>query len=151
MTQVACIQETLKHIHRIAILLQEIIEQLFQRGLKHDLSKLSDPELSSFTKYTPLLKETQYGSKEYYKCLEGMKNAINHHYKNASHHPEHYKHGITEMNLIDIFEMLADWKAASERMKNGNLKNSIIQNQKRFGYSNELRTLLLNTVKQLNW
>lgn len=151
MTQTECIQETLKHIHRVAILLQEVIEQLFQRGLKHDLFKLSEPELSSFTKYTPLLKETQYDSKEYYKCLKSMKNAINHHYQNASHHPEYYKHGITEMSLIDIFEMLADWKAASERMKNGSLENSIIQNQKRFGYSNELRTLLLNTVKSLDW
>lgn len=151
MTQVECIQDTLKHIHRVAILLQEVIDKLFQRGLKHDVSKLSEPELLAFTQYTPLLKETKYGSEEYIQCLKNMKEAIDHHYKNSPHHPEFYKHGITEMNLLDIFEMLADWKAASERMKDGSLENSIIQNQKRFGYSNELRTLLLNTIKHLSW
>lgn len=151
MTQVECIHETLKHIHRVTTLLQEVMNRLFQRGVQHDLSKLSEPELSNFTKYTPLLKETKYGSPEYIECLKNMKEAITHHYNKNSHHPECHKYGITEMNLLDILEMLADWKAASERMKDGNLENSIIQNQKRFGYSNELRTLLLNTVKSLNW
>lgn len=36
------------------------------------------------------------------------------------------------MNLIDIVEMIADWKAASERQKDGNLLVSIEKNAKRF-------------------
>jgi len=46
-----------------------------------------------------------------------MKPAIEHHYKNNRHHPEHFNNGIDEMNLVDLIELLCDWKAASERNK----------------------------------
>lgn len=39
------------------------------------------------------------------------------------------------MNLIDIVEMLADWKASSERQQNGNLLTSIEINAERFNIS----------------
>lgn len=151
MTQVECLQETLKHIQRVSILMQQIIDKLFIHGLTHDKSKLYDPELSIFTQYTPELQNTVYGSKEYFECMDKMKPALDHHYKENMHHPNHWKNGIKEMNLITMLEMLADWKAASERMKDGNLRNSIEKNQARFCYSDETKDFLFNTATYLNW
>jgi hypothetical protein len=59
------------------------------------------------------------------------------------------KHTLRGMNLIDLLEMLCDWKAAGERHANGDLLRSIEVNQKRFGYSDELKQILLNTVGSL--
>jgi len=51
------------------------------------------------------------------------------------------------MNLIDLCEMIADWKAASERQNNGNLIKSIEINAKRFNIDAQLKQILLNTAK----
>ena len=83
--------------------------------------------------------------------MKKMGKALNHHYNANKHHPEHWEYGITQMNLLEILEMLADWKAASERMKEGSLLLSIEKNQTRFKYSDEFKNLLLNTTKYLNW
>ena len=62
-------------------------------------------------------------------------------------HPEHFPNGILDMNLIDIVEMLCDWKAASERQEDGNLLKSIEQNAERFGYDDQLKQIFINTAK----
>lgn len=60
---------------------------------------------------------------------------------------------VLGMSLLDLLEMLIDWKAASERHKTGDIRRSIELNQVRFGYSDELKRILLNTVNELekNW
>ena len=151
MTQVECIQKTLEHIIRVQQLLSQVTSSVLEHAFGHDISKLSEPELSIFTEYTPKLKDSTYGSEEYKTFLKDMKIALDHHYIMNSHHPEHFKVGISQMNLIEIIEMLADWKASSERHKDGNLLRSIEQNQERFKYSNEFKELLINTVNYLNW
>jgi hypothetical protein len=77
-----------------------------------------------------------------------MKPALERHYSKNSHHPEHHEDGIKAMNLIDLIEMLADWKAATQRNKDGNIFASIEKNQERFGYSDELKQIFVNTVKE---
>ena len=76
-----------------------------------------------------------------------MKPALEHHYKENRHHPEHFENGIKGMTLIDLVEMISDWKAASERHNNGDIIKSIEINQKRFGYSDDIKQILLNTVQ----
>ena len=44
-------------------------------------------------------------------------------------------------------EMLCNWKAATLRHKNGDLRQSIEQNAERFGYGMEMKGLLLNTAE----
>ena len=78
-----------------------------------------------------------------------MQVALDHHYANNSHHPEHYKNGIMGMDLIDLIEMICDWKAATERNANGDIMKSIEINQKRFNYSDELKQILINTVERI--
>ena len=63
-----------------------------------------------------------------------------------SHHPEHYESGVDGMNLFDVIEMLLDWKAASERHKDGDIAQSIEKNRVRFKISDQLAEILHNTV-----
>lgn len=74
----------------------------------------------------------------------------NHHYASNRHHPEHFSKGVDDMTLVDIVEMLCDWKAASLRQNDGNLLKSIEINAKRFGYDDQLKRIFINTAKLLD-
>lgn len=143
--------ETLKHIRRVQDLLGILATELIRRAAVHDASKLESPEAEVFEEFTAKLKGCTYGSDEYKGFLAAMKPALDHHYAANSHHPEHYPDGIRGMTLLDIIEMLADWKAASERHADGSLAKSIVLNQKRFGYSDELKAILFNTATAMGW
>jgi hypothetical protein len=123
---------------------------------EHDLSKLSSPEKEIFDEYTPKLKGSTYGSDEYKKFLKEMKVALDHHYKENRHHPEHFQEEadatfraspINCMNLMDIVEMLCDWKAATMRHANGDIYKSLEINKERFGISDQLLYIMKNTVE----
>lgn len=117
--------DTLEHIKRVNELMGNGAIELIRRGNIHDTSKLNSPEKELFDKYTPMLKDTTYGSEEYKYYLTQLKVALNHHYSNNSHHPEFYRNGINDFDLFDLFEMLMDWKAATERHADGNIMKSI--------------------------
>jgi len=138
--------DTKKHIKRVRELLIEAMTELNYRGNKHDNTKLRSPEKTGFDEYTPKLKKTTYGSDEYKECLKGLGKILTHHYKHNSHHPEHYKNGIDDMDIFDIVEMLFDWKAASERHKDGDIYKSIKQNKERFNMSPQLVKIFENTI-----
>ena len=140
--------DTMKHridVHSYMLKLTKIIDK---RSREHDATKLDPIEKEIFDKVTPKLKTLTYGSDEYNEQLKEMDKALKHHYKNNSHHPEHYEDGISGMDLIDLVEMICDWKAASERHDDGDIMKSIEINQKRFGYSDELKSILRNTVER---
>lgn len=141
--------DTWAHISRVRELLGDVAKRVIQRADEHDRSKLVEPELSIFNEYTPKLKDSTYGSDEYKGFLVGMGEALKHHYAANSHHPEHYENGIAGMSLLDLIEMVCDWKAATERHADGDLLRSIEQNQERFGYSDELKSILLATVAEM--
>lgn len=138
--------DTYKHIQSVQNNMHVLITSLLERQRDHDQSKLVSPELEVFDEYTPKLAACTYGSPEYKNFLEEMKPALAHHYANNSHHPEFHKEGVRGMTLLDLVEMLCDWKAASQRHSDGNLRKSIEINQQRFGYSDELKQIFYNTV-----
>ena len=140
--------ETYKHKYEVSARLNTMIIELLARAEQHDNSKLINPEVDIFTKYTPKLKGTTYGSDRYKEYLKEMNVALEHHYKNNRHHPEHFKNGIKDMTLIDVLEMICDWSAAVERHADGDIYKSIEINQNRFEYSDELKEILKNTVKR---
>lgn len=142
--------ETMRHILTVRTLLTQCIGELVERGNAHDLSKLRDPELDLFVEYTPKLKEVVYGSEEYKGFLKALKPALDNHYANNSHHPEHYANGIDDMNLLDVLEMLIDWKASSLRGKGGSLAKSLEIQKERFQISDQLYKVLSNTVELIN-
>jgi hypothetical protein len=143
--------DTLEHIYKVRRYLREAAKTLQLRAIRHDLSKLKSPEKEAFDQYTPKLQKTTYGSKEYKELLKQLKPALEHHYKNNSHHPEHYPEGINDMDLFDIIEMFFDWKAASERHEDGDIYKSIAHNQSRFDMTDQLRLIFENTARNLNW
>lgn len=138
--------DTYKHIQHVQANMHVLIAALLERQRDHDQSKLVSPELEVFDEYTPKLAAVTYGSPEYQSFLDAMKPALVHHYANNSHHPEFHKEGIRGMTLLDLVEMICDWKAASQRHSDGNLRKSIDINQQRFGYSDELKQIFYNTV-----
>ena len=138
--------DTMLHVMSVKKKLSKVIEELSQRQIGHDQSKLNEPEKPIFDEYTPKLKNTTYGSDEYNQYLKEMQVALKHHYANNRHHPEHFEDGIEGMNLIDIIEMFCDWLAATERHNDGDIFNSIIHNQNRFGYNDQLKSVFINTA-----
>jgi hypothetical protein len=138
--------DTRDHIAEVRRRLDRVIADMQRRHREHDRSKLESPEVEAFDEYTPKLKATTYGSDEYRSYLGAMKPALDHHYAENSHHPEHYPDGIRGMSLLDLIEMLCDWKAATLRHADGDIRRSVEINQARFGYSDELKAILLNTL-----
>jgi hypothetical protein len=115
--------ETRKHIANVAKFTNILIRHLQNRVMEHDATKMESPELESFTEHTALLKNSTYGSKEYNERLAGaLKPALDHHYAKNRHHPEHWEHGVDDMDLVDIIEMFCDWKSATLRHNDGNLQ-----------------------------
>ena len=174
-------QDTLAHITRVRELLELTRQNLSARAAAHDQSKLEDPEKKVFDEMTPKLKNSTYGSDEYKSFLSKMSIALDHHYKNNRHHPEHWArwecdlcfarydedpttnctqcgHGVfsrypdvTRMSLFDLLEMLCDWKAAGERHANGSMAKSLEVNKVRFKIPPALQAVLENTAKEMGF
>ena len=142
--------ETRKHIANVVKFMNIIVTELLLRAQNHDASKLESPELELFTIWTEKLAACTYGSETYKEFLEQLKPALEHHYASNKHHPEHYKNGVNDMNLVDILEMLVDWKSATLRHNDGNLRKSIEINSKRFGIDSQLTKILENTASLLD-
>jgi hypothetical protein len=143
--------DTYEHIATVRDYLLNIAVTLMRRGHDHDASKLTEPELSVFNEYTPKLRDSTYGSDEYKTFLAEMGEGLRHHYAANDHHPEHFEDGIAAMDLIQVVEMLCDWKAATLRHADGDLNRSIEQNAERFDYGPEIVVLLRSTARNLGW
>ena len=141
--------DTFRHIERLRNLLNVFVIALLRRGEIHDQSKLEPPEVSLFTAVSGQLSGLTYGSPEYTEALKNLGPALEHHYANNRHHPEYFEHGIEDMNLVDLMELLADWKASSERHADGSIRKSIKYNSKRFNISPQLQRVLENTIELL--
>lgn len=138
--------ETWEHIHRVGTLLNHFIRGLMDRAEIHDRSKLHSPEVEIFAKYGSKLKDITYGSDVYKTYVEDIDVGLTHHYEHNRHHPEHFKNGVGDMNLLDIVEMFCDWIAAGERHEDGSIEKSIEFNKDRFNLSPQLVRIFQNTA-----
>lgn len=141
--------DTMRHIERVQQLILAMIDNLYSRAIAHDKSKLESPEVEGFAEAAYQLANVEYESEAYHLSRENLQDTLDHHYANNRHHPEHHKEGINDMTLMDLAEMLADWKAGAERTKNGNIRKSIEVNAERFGMSEQLKRIFENTVKEM--
>ncbi len=142
--------KTLRHIETVRNFLNVFIKELLNRQETHDQSKLQSPEAEMFEEFTKKLRGCTYNSDEYKGFLKEMGVPLTHHYAKNRHHPEHFPNGVDDMTLIDILEMLADWKSSSMRHNDGNILKSIEINQDRFNINPQLSKILVNTVKWLD-
>jgi hypothetical protein len=142
---------TMVHARRVDELLLSLVSDILGRVTRHDRSKLEPPEKDTFDEYSPKLKASTYGSAEYKSFLAEMQVALDHHYGANRHHPEHFADGVAGMTLVDLVEMLADWKAAGERHADGSMARSLEIQKDRFGISDQLQAVLVNTAREAGW
>lgn len=147
MTLEECKLKTIEHINLVRKYIRFFTDKLTTRGENHDASKLTDAELPYFAEHTDNLSKIEYGSDEYKAELEALMPALEHHYAENLHHPEHWPNGISDMSLWDLVEMLCDWKASTKRQKSGNILKSIDLNAERFKIDPQLKQILINTAK----
>lgn len=143
-------KDTREHIARVQVNIDQAVKNLAERAVTHDLSKLEEPELSGYESLSQALKGLTYGTPEHRAAFAPYKEIIQHHYASNRHHPEHWQMGVTDMSLLDIIEMLADWKAANDR-NGGDFGHSIQVSVSRFRISEQLHAILINTAKELGW
>lgn len=143
--------DTKAHIEEVRGNIDALIWNLKNRAAVHDASKLLPPEKEAFDRATPGLKSLTYGSPQYKAATDELGAALDHHYSANSHHPQFYENGVQGMSLVDVLEMVADWAAAVKRHDDGDLQKSIEINQKRFGMSDELTSILRNTAHEMGW
>jgi Family of unknown function (DUF5662) len=143
--------DTLLHAARVAQITHQLTTAMMDRAIIHDRSKTQDPEVAAFDRASQRLRTLPYPSPEYDASLAELKPALDHHYAVNRHHPQHFPDGVTEMTLVDLVEMFADWKASTERTAGGDLHRSIIHNMARFGISRQLAQILLNTAIFYGW
>jgi hypothetical protein len=149
--------ETLEHINRVQHFVEQAILNLNERSNVHDESKLLPPEKEAFDIATPKLAGLEYGSEEYKQSLRDLGPALTHHFEHNDHHPEHFENGVRGMSLMALIEMLCDWRAASERVKQRTddpekvktFESGLAFNKERFGISDDLYDVLVNTAREL--
>ncbi|MFA5132907.1 MAG: DUF5662 family protein [Candidatus Paceibacterota bacterium] len=143
--------DTLLHIGEVQENLEIFIGELRQRGLAHDRTKLQELEFDAFVSTRPKFKKANYGSPEYQECVDAIKPAIDHHYQLNRHHTAFHQEGINEMNLIDILEMVADWRAAARRSPTQTFEQSLDYAFNKYKIDEQLKGIILHTLKDLNW
>lgn len=143
--------DTLLHIGEVQENLEVISSKLKQRGLAHDRTKLQELEFDGFVSTREKFKKANYGSPEYQECIELTKPAVEHHYANNRHHTGFHKNGIDDMTLIDIIEMIADWRAAARRSPDKTLEDTLDYAIKKYKIEPQLAKVIIKTLEQLDW
>lgn len=123
--------------------------EVMARGNLHDLSKYESEEFPIYAGMMDEFEKYPYGTEGHAKAKAAIKPAVDHHYQHNRHHPEHFENGIEGMNLVDLLEMICDWKSATLNHPDrpGNLTKSIELATEKYNISPQLAQILYNTAK----
>ena len=143
--------DTILHVTEVQENLEVISSDLRRRGFAHDRTKFQEMEFDAFVSTRDKFKKANYGSREYKECTDVIKPAIVHHYENNRHHTGFHKNGINDMNLMDLCEMIADWKAAERRSPDKKLGDTLEYAFRKYEINDQLGKIIINTLKSLNW
>ena len=138
--------DSLLHIKKVSTNINEIAIQVIKRSIKHDDSKFESPEKEELDKVVPIIKQGK-DAPNYKQAKLGAKNLMKIHFSKNSHHPEFYKNGVDEMNLLDLVEYLSDMKVESKE----NLEEILLKNSKKYNWSDQLLNIMKNTIQILEW
>lgn len=138
----------LRHVGIVRRNIKRISEGLERRAEVHDISKLSLEEFSGFVEVNQIARKYPFGSKEYKESLKDN-DVINLHFSRNSHHPEFYPNGISDMSLLDIIEMVCDWKAASETYGRTSFFDALVIQAERFKLDEKQMWLIALIAKEL--
>jgi hypothetical protein len=137
--------------HKFIVLqfMNVIIHELIRRAEEHDQSKFGDDEFLGYLAVLDDIRKYPYGTPEHEEMRKKHAKVFETHYVKNRHHPEYHKNGIEDMTLIDLVELLIDWKAASMRQENGgNITNSIEVAKTKYNIHPQLVKILENTAKE---
>lgn len=146
------IRVTLEHIARVRYYLDDFRIGLYNRGVFHDQSKLLPVEAGPLQEMQDLIDRegpAPYGTEEYKRRTALLGPMLEHHYKVNSHHPEHYKDGMAGMDLLDLVEMVCDWKAAAER--GGDDAVNLTYSFEKYGVPPMLQSIITNHFDRKGW
>lgn len=132
------------HVRSVQEKMGKITTLLEERAERHDESKLQEPELSGW-KQMDLEPRYPYGSPEYKDKMKRYNWLFRMHYSKNSHHPEFYDNDLSEMDLLDLIEMICDWVSYGYVDKN-KAYSTFEQQLQRFKFPEYLNRILENTV-----
>jgi hypothetical protein len=137
--------DSLAHIHHVRDNIGVFVAEMLRRGRDHDASKFSDTEKPVLDEVLPLLEGVAYGSPAWEEVVNRAGEALAHHYRHNSHHPEHYgNQGVAGMDLFDVVEMVCDWMAAARRNPADGVK--VGYNVRKFDIEPQLASIIENTL-----
>jgi hypothetical protein len=127
----------------------KLSQEVIKRGYDHDLTKLEPEELPHYVATIDEFDKHPFGTEGYKKAKESLGPSVQHHYKHNRHHPEHFPDGVDGMNLIDLLEMVCDWKAATQNHPEnvGDMQKSIQWAEEKYKISPQLANILYNTAR----
>lgn len=137
------------HKHKVLLraILYNLANQLKERADKHDDSKYSKEEKDVFESIDEIKREDFDSYEQYYNCTKPLiQKALDHHYANNRHHPEHFEKGVNDMNLLDVLEMIVDWESSASCR---GTKLDVDYSFKRFKIEPQLQKIINNTLKIL--
>ena len=135
--------------HKLYVLYYIIVFclRLIWRGVKHDNSKFSKEEFKYI--YKAYNTNVKFGTRQYYSLTRDAASARNLHAMRNRHHPEFYGN-INRMSIIDLAEMLCDWKAATKRV-DGDIIYSLRINTKRYKIDRDLVEAIRRDINELGF
>jgi hypothetical protein len=130
----------LRHQALVKNYLLQVARKLEERANLHDLSKFQLDEFEGMAKINQIAREMRLDSPEYKASIQSE--AVKLHWSRNSHHPEYYHDGIKDMSLLDLIEMVIDWRAASEVYRRTSLGESLQIQKERFKMTEEQYRLI---------
>lgn len=137
------------HIRGVQSWMRHVVTLWADRMVTHDQSKYSSPELP-LIQQKARLDSIPLNTPEYHEALGQIKGAVQAHYECNTHHPEHYPGGVLDMSLLDLLEMICDWRVAAE-MNGTDLTESFDKCVERFKIPDDLRRVLFNSYVEFGW
>jgi hypothetical protein len=148
-----CEEECREHQELVKKLIYAVCDELETRGAEHDQDKLETPEIYEvYEDVFDELDDCEYGSPEYKKIFKrpDVAEAKEMHVTENRHHPEFFKDGVKDMNLVDLVEMVCDWCAANQRSVDPSyLEESLEINCKNLGITGLAKNWLKNTILKI--
>lgn len=113
---------------------------LLKRATKHDNSKLELEELEALSKIAEDGDSLREANE---KMSDFKKKAIELHWKNNRHHPEFFS-DVSNMDEIDILEMVCDWYARSMQYNTNLIEFCETRQENRFHFPEEMYKKIYN-------
>lgn len=135
------------HKEQIAMLLAKFAAELTYRAAIHDNSKFSPDEFNVHSDNVHHFNKYQFNTKEEQELRHRLSPASISHRKRNRHHPEYFENGIDGMNIIDLLEMICDWKSASTRVPGDSLRKGFPILKEKYNISPQLLKILENTAR----